>query len=312
MSLTQPSNIPRGGYWALATTSLLWGTTWVVSKFAVQSIPGLQLAYIRQLMAGGLFVLFFLLVKKHSIPSKRDFRFMFVLSLLMMVMANGLSTWGIKHLPTGLASLIGAMYPLSVVFIEWIFYGKRNVSLLTFVGFFLGLVGIGFVFYSEMFAVWNASLVFGLILSVVAMLSWSLGTVFLSRHQLETDPYHAMGWQMLMGSVMLYALSKWTHQAIPFENIPVSAWVSILYLALIGSVLCFIAFIYSLQVLPASIASLYAYMNPIVAMILASLWLKERMSFSTLIGSLVTLIGVYLVNHSIKRDRLKLPVESEI
>jgi drug/metabolite transporter (DMT)-like permease len=312
LSVNNTTHNNRSGYLALATTSLLWGTTWVVSKFAVQSIPGLQLAYIRQLMAGSLFVLFFLLVKKHSIPSKRDFRFMFVLSLLMMVMANGLSTWGIKHLPTGLASLIGAMYPLSVVFIEWIFYGKRNVSLLTFVGFFLGLAGIGFVFYSEMFSVWNASLIFGLMLSVVAMLSWSLGTVFLSRHVLETDPYHAMGWQMLMGSVMLYALSKWTHQSIPLDHVDPSAWVSILYLALIGSVLCFIAFIYSLKTLPASIASLYAYINPIVAMALASIWLKEQMSFSTLIGSLVTLLGVYLVNHSIKRDQLKLPVESEI
>jgi drug/metabolite transporter (DMT)-like permease len=306
------THYPKAGYFALSITSLLWGTTWVVSKFAVSSIPGLQLAYIRQLIAGACFVFYFMAIKKHALPTKRDFITMFVLSILMMVMANGLSTWGIRYLPTGLASLIGAMYPLSVVFIEWIFYGKRNVSVLTFIGLLLGLSGIAFVFYNEMFAQISPSLIFGLVLSIVAMLSWSLGTVFLSRHQINTNPYHAMGWQMLMGAVVLFVLSEWTHQSIPFKLITTNTWISIGYLALFGSIITFIAFIYSLKVLPAPIASLYAYVNPVVAILLASVWLNEKLSVSLLIGSVITLLGVYLVNHSIRRDQLKLMMESEL
>jgi hypothetical protein len=122
------------GYFALATTSILWGTTWVASKVAVTQLPGLQVAYIRQFIAGSIFVLFFALYKKLPFPTWKDFKIIFMMSVLMFVIANGLSSWGLKYLPTGLAALIGALSPLSVVAIDWIFFKKRNVSGLTFIG----------------------------------------------------------------------------------------------------------------------------------------------------------------------------------
>ncbi len=299
-------------YIALTATCLLWGTTWVASKVAVTQVPALQLAYIRQFLAGSCFLIYFMLFKKHPLPSIKDLKSIFVMSVLTMVFANGLSTWGLKYIPTGLASLIGSLFPLIVVLIEWIFYKKRDVSLLTFIGLFIGIGGVGFVFYENMFAHIDSNFIFGLTLSLFAIVSWSLGTIFLSRHHLSVNPYFGMGLQMIMGCVMLFIFANATHNTIPLASITSHSWSAISYLVISGSILSFIAFIYSLKRLPTAVASLYAYINPIVAMITASFLLKEKLTLTIVIGTIVTLIGVFLVNFSIKRDKEDLITEAEI
>ena len=304
---------PNGkAYLALTATSILWGTSWVASKIAISEIPALQLTYIRQFLAGTIFLSYFLLVKKSKLPTAKDFKSIVVMSALMFLSANGLSTWGLKYIPTGLASLIGALYPLSVVLIEWIFYKKRDVSVLTFVGLLIGIGGVGFVFYENMFTHVDPNLFFGLILSIIAMLSWSLGTVFLSRHHLSVDPYFGMGWQMIIGSAMLFVFAHIAQDPIPLAAISKKTWLSISYLVIVGSVISFIAFIYSLKRLPVAISSLYAYVNPIVAMIIAAIILKENLTISIVIGTIITLIGVYLVNYSVRRDKEDMITEAEI
>ena len=312
MSITVKHTRINAGYLALFITSTIWGTTWVGSKYALQHLPALQLAAIRQLIAGSCFLFYFLIFKKQTLPNRKDLRTIFIMSLLMMVFANGLSTWGLKHIPTGLGSLIGALYPMSVWLIEKFGYKKSVGNRYTIIGLILGIVGIGFVFYQNMFAKITPELIFGLSLSVFAMLCWSLGTIFLSQHKLTINPYHGMGWQMIMGTIMLSILSLLTGEHIPLESVRVEGWISILYLAIFGSVLTFVCFIYSLNKLPATVSSLYAYFNPIVAMWMASWWLGEKLTSELFVGAVITLTGVYMVNHSIKKDQEKLIVESEI
>lgn len=301
-----------GGYFALATTSILWGTTWVASKVAVEQLPGLQVAYIRQFIAGTIFIFFFSFVKKIPFPSWKDFKMILLMSILMFVIANGLSSWGLKYLPTGLASLIGALSPLSVVIIEWLFFKKRSISKLTFLGLFLGIAGVGFVFYKNMFEKIDGNLILGLTLSIIAMLSWSLCTVILSRNKIKTNPYYALGWQMMLGSFILFTIVHFTQQPIPLKEISSKSWLAVFYLIAAGSIISFIAFIYSLKKLPPAISSLYAYINPIVAMLSASILLEEKLTLTILMGTIVTIIGVYIVNHSVKRDLEKIMIEPEI
>lgn len=308
--MSASKNIAKG-YVALATTCILWGTTWVASKAALDQLHALQLAYIRQAIAGSSFLLFFLLFKKQPLPTRKQFFYLFYMAVLMMVFANALSTWGLNYIPTGLASLIGALYPLSVVMIEWIFYKKKNVSASTFLGLFIGISGVGFVFYQNMFTHVNANWFLGLALSLFAMFSWSLGTVFLSRNQTGINPYYAMGWQMLIGSVILFFISQNYQPTVPLHEISLNTWLMIIYLVAAGSIISFIAFIYSLKVLPPTISSLYAYINPIVAMLVASVVLDEKLTFTIFIGTVITLLGVYLVNQSVKKD-LNVITEAEI
>ncbi|MBU3713903.1 MAG: DMT family transporter, partial [Ferruginibacter sp.] len=95
------------GYFSLFITSTVWGTTWVASKFALQQkIPAIQLAYVRQFLAGLCFVGFFFFIKKLPIPNKKQWRWIVIMSMLMFVFANWLSTWGISYISSGFASLI--------------------------------------------------------------------------------------------------------------------------------------------------------------------------------------------------------------
>ena len=307
-------NLPKGkagGYLALSVTSIVWGTTWVASKIGVAEIPALQMAYIRQFFGGLFFISFFILYKKLPIPTRKEFVWLFTMALLMFVMANGLSTWSLQYIPTGLSALVGALYPLSVVIIEMVFFKSRNMTILTFIGLLLGISGIGIVFYENAFQHHPDGFIFGVVLSVIAMLSWSMGTIVIVRNKTKLNPYYATGWQMLISAFILFIIAETTQPTVAFKNISATAWGTITYLVLAGSLLAFVAFIYSMKKLPAAISSLYAYINPLVAMITAAFVLNERLTIYIFWGAIVTLAGVFLVNYSIKRGRVKVIAEPE-
>lgn len=310
-------SVSKGKGWAyaaLVATSFFWGTTWVASKWAVQSIPSIQLAAIRQCMAGSFFVGYFLFYKKHPLPSLLQWRWLLVMSVIMFVFANWMSTWGIQYITTGLGALIGSLYPLSVVLIESIFFKSKKINGLTIIGLLLGILGVSVVFYNSMLTQMNEKVLFGICLSVFAMLSWSLGTVFLTRNKVNINPYYATGWQMLISAFILLSIGLYRHQLSSVVQIPLSVWGAILYLVVFGSIVSFIAFIYSTKHLPPAIASLYAYINPIVAIVVASWVFKnEALTSAVLWGTMITLGGVYLVNASMKKAAAQNPmVEPEI
>lgn len=307
-------NLPKGkagGYLALGITSIVWGTTWVASKIGVAEIPALQMACIRQFFGGMCFVCFFILYKKLPFPTRKEFLWLLVMALLMFVMANGLSTWSLQFIPTGLSALVGALYPLSVVIIEVVFFKSRNMTILTFIGLLLGITGIGIVFYENAFQHHAEGFIFGVVLSVIAMLSWSAGSLIIARNKLKVNPYYATGWQMLISSFILFIVAETTQPTIAITAISATAWGAITYLVLAGSLLAFIAFIYSMKKLPPAVSSMYAYINPLVALVTAAIVLHEKLTIYILWGAIVTLAGVFLVNYSIKRTRDKIIAEPE-
>ncbi len=301
-----------GGYLALCITSIVWGTTWVASKIGVTEIPALQMTSIRQIIGGSCFILFFLVYKKLPLPTAKQFGWLLIMALLMFVLANGLATWSLNYIPTGLSALIGALYPFSVVIIERVFYKSRNMTLLTFAGLLLGVAGIGIVFYENAFHDHPKGFLFGVALSVIAMFAWSLGTIFIVRNKMKMNDYYAVGWQMIISSVLLFIIVYVTQTPVALPDIPLKVWLVILYLAIMGSVVAFIAFIYSMKKLPAAVASLYAYINPLVAMIVAAIFLHEKLTMNIVWGSVITLVGVFLVNYSIKKNGQEVIAEPEL
>ncbi len=302
----QPNKNITSGYIALATTSLLWGTTWVASKIGVQHIPPFEMAAIRQFLGGGIFVLYWMIAKKLPFPTRQQLGVLFILSVLMFVFANGLSTWSLQYIPTVLSSLIGALYPLSVVIIEMVFLKNRNLSFLTFVGLILGIGGTAIVFYENAFTgTYNMAFFFGLALSLLAMLAWSIGTIIIARNRVQMNPYYATGWQMLISSFILLFIAVVKGDIIPLHQISFEGWSAVAYLVVAGSLISFAAFVYSMKHLPAALFSLYAYFNPLVAIITAGIILGEKLTINILWGAMVTLLGVFLVNFSLRRTRLE-------
>ncbi len=287
------------GYLSLAVTSIVWGTTWVGSRYAVQFIPGLQVSSIRQLCAGSIFLIFFFL-KGEKLPTWQQFKWLFMVSIFMFVLNNGLATWCVKYISGGLASLISALYPICTVLLEMLFFKKANSNKLTFLGLLIGIGGVVFVFYENAFHAQPKGYGFGVALCLIAMLAWSLGTIFIARNKYNMNPYYATGWQMFIASFIILFMAQATGNHVPLATIPANVWLAISYLAVMGSVLTFIAFVYTVKHLPAAIASLYAYINPIVAMLVGAWWLHEVLTINLLIGSVITLAGVYIVNYSLK------------
>lgn len=298
----------KKAYLALSITSIVWGTTWVASKMGINHMPAFELASIRQFFGGSIYILFFLLVKKEKLPTLKQFKWLVPMAFLMFVSSNGIATYGLQFITSGLAALIAALYPLSVVLIERFYYKAIRITPQTMLGLFLGLLGIGFIFYKDSLQVHGGDYALGVGLSMFAMLTWSVGSIIISRTKIDINPYYSIGWQMFISAMTMGTFTYFSGNYILITAIPAISWGVIVYMVIGGSVFAFISFIYSMKHLQASIASLYAYINPIVAIWVGSLLLKEEMSWNSIVGTICTLTGVYLVNNSLKKQ--KDPVEA--
>ena len=285
---------------AVALVSFFWGTTWLASKKGVEHMPALQLAGIRQLVGGGLYVLFFA-VRGFKWPNLAQLIRFTWMSVLMFVVSNGFSTWSVQYIPSGLGAVIGAIAPIWIAIFSLAMFKDTRLNVTTTVGLVLGFSGILIIFYDYLDALFNSSFFLGIILGIIATMTWALGTLFTVKHAKDLDPYYSIGWQMFLSGIILTAIAWITGQHIPVATIPLPAWLSIAYLVIIGSIITFAAFIYALKRLPAAQASVYAYINPIVAVIIGAILNHEKLNGWIAGGTLVTLAGVYLVNTGFKK-----------
>jgi drug/metabolite transporter (DMT)-like permease len=283
---------------ALAAVCFLWGTTWVASKEGTRHIPALQLAGMRQLAAGILYVCFFL-YKRAPLPRGREWRPILLLSFLNFVMSNGLSTWGVKYISAGLGSIMGAIFPLWLVVIGF-FTQKEKMPRAAIAGLLLGFVGVCIIFYDHLQDFLIPDFRFGIMLSLIATWTWAFATLYTKQQAARFNPYFSLGIQMLLSGLLLTAFTQATGWSIPLASIPTRAWMVMGYLVFFGSVLSFIAYLYALQHLPTEQASIYAYVNPVVALLCGALLFDERITLYILVGGAVTLLGVWLVNKAFK------------
>jgi len=273
----------------------------------VSHMPAFELASIRQFLGGSIYISFFLL-KGEGLPTKKQFLWLIPMAFLMFVSSNGIATYGLQFITSGLAALIAALYPLSVVLIERFYFKAIKITAQTLIGLLLGLLGIAFIFYKDSLLVHGSHYALGVGLSFFAMITWSVGSIIIARNKIDMNAYYSIGWQMLISAVTMGLFTLYTGNYIAIHEIPAISWGVIIYMVIGGSVFAFISFIYSMKHLNPAIASLYAYINPIVAIWVGSLLLNEKMSFTSIVGTICTLIGVYLVNRSLKNQ--KDPVEA--
>ncbi|ESU29884.1 putative drug/metabolite-transporting permease [Flavobacterium limnosediminis JC2902] len=261
-------------------------------------MPALQLAAIRQFLGAAIYIAFFLF-KKTPWPKGKQWNTIVILSILNFVLSNGLSTWGVKYISSGLGAIIGTIFPLWIVVISW-FKGEKP-SKWAVVGLLVSFCGVCLIFYDYLADFLKPDFRFGILLSVIATFTWAFGSVHTKKKAASFNPYFSLGLQMLISSVLLFAYTGATGTAINITQIPAESWWSIAYLVIFGSVFTFIAFIYALQHLPSEISSIYAYINPIVALVLGAFIFDEPLTIMIMIGGSVTIFGLYLVNRSIRK-----------
>jgi drug/metabolite transporter (DMT)-like permease len=285
---------------ALCWVCFFWGTTWIASKEGVRHMPALQLAAIRQFIGGVLYVSFFM-YKKEAWPKGKQWKTIIILSILNFALSNGLSTWGVKFISSGLGAILNAVFPLWIVLIT--FFRGEKLAKLAIVGLIISFSGVCVIFYDHLSDFLQPDFRFGIILSLIATISWAFGSLYTKKKAATFNPYFSLGLQMLISSFILFAVTGATGTAVSVLSIPAISWWSIAYLVIIGSVLSFIAYIYMLQKLPAEINSIYAYINPIVAVLLGALIFGESLNMAIAIGGGITIFGLYMVNHSMRKAR---------
>jgi drug/metabolite transporter (DMT)-like permease len=303
LSVFNPLTIHKKGtrakaLFALVLVCFFWGTTWIASKEGVRHMPALQLAGIRQLIAGVLYVGFFIW-KKASMPRGKEWTPILVLSFLNFIMSNGLSTWGVKYISAGLGSIMGAIFPLWLVVIG-LFISKDKLPQKAIIGLLLGFGGVCIIFYEHLQDFFIADFRFGILLSLIATWTWAFATLYTKKQAASFNPYFSLGLQMVISGVCLTVFTNATGNAVPMSAIPWQSWSAIAYLVIFGSLVAFICYLYALQNLPTEQASIYAYINPIVAVLCGWLIFNEKITAFIVVGGLVTLLGVYLVNKAFK------------
>jgi drug/metabolite transporter (DMT)-like permease len=191
LSLFNPLTIRKKGtrakaLFALALVCVLWGTTWIASKEGVRRMPALQLAGIRQFIAGILYVGFFAW-KKFTLPKGKEWIPVLVLSLLNFILSNGLSTWGVKYISAGLGSIMGAIFPLWIVIIG-LFVSRGKLPTKAIMGLLLGFSGVCIIFYDHLDDFLNPDFLKGIILSLIATWTWAFGTIYTKQQAINFNP----------------------------------------------------------------------------------------------------------------------------
>jgi len=224
------------------------------------------------------------------------------MSVIMFVLSNGLSVLSIVYMPSGLGSVVGAITPIWVVVFSYMVFKNIRFKKQTIIGIFLGFIGVVITFYDFMEEILNSDFSLGILYGVIASMTWALATLLTVKHAKKMDPYFSLGWQMFVSGIILNLYSITTGDFVNYAQLPTDAWLSILYLVIIGSVIAFGAYVYALKRLPATLVSIHSYINPIVAVLLGDWLMREPLTPFVITGTLVTLAGVYLVNRSFRRN----------
>ncbi len=285
-------------YIALALVSFFWGTTYLATRVGVVYAHGFLLAAIRQLLAGSC-LLIFCWWRGYAMPAWVDLKRVVGLGFLMIAFSNGLMTWSLQYIPSGLCAILSAMGTLWVVLFSHFLIARTQWSALLVAGLAASTLGVVGIFSENLTSLLEPDFAFGIGLTLLAVSTWSLGSVLTAKWKLGVPLLLSASIQMLSGGVALLVLvSILGWESLIFKPLELEFWLSIGYLVVAGSFVAYSAFLYTLTNLPPARASLYAYINPIVAVVLGWLWLGESLSAKTLISIAIALGGVYCINVS--------------
>jgi drug/metabolite transporter (DMT)-like permease len=283
-------------YVAWIAVCLVWGTTYLAIRVALESFPVALLAGLRWAAAGAVLAALVPLFGER-IPPVRTWGPIAVTGFLMAVIGNGGVVWAEQHVPSGLAAVLVATVPFWSILVESFLPNRDRVSPQTLLGLCVGFLGIVVLVWPELTVREQDGrmFVYGVVALQVATLGWAMGTSYAKRNW-NASPLGAAAVQMLLSGLMFIAiatvLGEW--RALTFTTRTVGAMI---YLVLVGSVIGFSAYVYALKHLPITTVSLYAYVNPVIAVFLGSLLLDEPFNLRIAIASALVLAGVAVTNN---------------
>ena len=274
---------------------IIWGTTYLGIRITLETMPPAVMASLRWLIAAAILVLY-LRLKREPLPPVSGWSSIAVLGFLLLFVGNGGVVYAEQWVSSGLAAVLVATAPFWMAGVEAFFVGGERLTGRTVAGLLIGFSGILVLVWPELSLKSDDSRNFllGVALLQVASLGWSLGSAYSRRAPRHDHVLGTTALQMLAGGCFLGLLGlvrgEWSHLAFSTRT---SA--ALLYLATIGAIGGFVAYTYALRHLPISLVSLYAYINPIIAVALGVLLLGEPFNRRIAAAALLVLLGVAVV-----------------
>jgi drug/metabolite transporter (DMT)-like permease len=270
---------------------VLWGTTFLAIRVAVQEVPPLFAAGTRFFIAGVL-LYGFMRLRGQPAPTRAQWRGLALLGLLMFVAEYGPLFWAEKYVPSGIASVLEATLPLITLVIETLVFRQQRFHWRLLVTTLLGFCGVGVLLLH------SGEQQFG-VLPCLAILAgataWALGSVLNRSLDLPESRPVTSGVAMMLGGGMLLVLSASFGELHSFPHVSMRAAMALLYLIVCGSLLGFTAFVWLLARMPATRVASHAYVNPVVAVALGYFVAGEVITMRTLIGTALVLASVVLI-----------------
>ncbi len=302
---------PKAAYLALIFVCIVWGTTYLAIRVGVQHYPAFLFAGVRQSVSGIILAAIALMANKNRDLSKANILRQMLVGFLMLTLGNGCVTWGEKTVPSGVAALICSIMPLFAVLFNLFSSKREKFNLKIGLGLVLGVVGVGLIFRQNIDDLSNKAYLFGAFCILVATASWALGSIVNKKNENPVNPFFNSGLQLFFGGVFMLVLSPVFDDLGHIELINRNGLLALLYLTIFGSLLAYAAYMYSLSKLPVGIATIYAYINPLVAVLLGHFLMQEPLNIYTGLAFVAILGSVFLVNRGYRQQHDQLISEQK-
>ena len=288
---------------AFAAIYLIWGSTYLGIRIAIDTLPPLLTAGLRFIIAGPLLYAW---ARRSGAPRPTgiQWRASAIVGGLLLLGGNGLVTWGEERVPSGLAALLVATVPVWMVLLDWLFLRGERPAGKVFLGLVLGLIGIVLlVGPTDLLGDHHVDLAGGVML-LLAALSWAIGSLYTRRAPLPDAPLLGTGMEMIAGGVLLLLASgvkgEWVQ--VDLASVSLRSWLALAYLTLMGSIVAFTAYTWLLRVSTPTRVSTYAYVNPVVAVVLGWAIVGEVLTGQMLLAATVIVLAVVIITTGRAQD----------
>jgi drug/metabolite transporter (DMT)-like permease len=279
---------------ALAIVYVVWGSTYMAMRVAVKAIPPFELAAARFYVAPAL-LLAAAMWRRDPWPTAKQVGWAGVVGLCLLGAGNGMVVWSVQYIPSGLSALLVASLPLWTLAIETMLPDGARPTRLGLLGILLGFVGVVTLMWPGLGGGWTQALwaEVGVLAGTVA---WAVGSIVGRRVTVPASALHNSAWQMLAAAVAFTVLTIALHEPLVAPAaVPWWAWAAVAYLVVFGSCIGFSAYAWLVQHVRPDITATYAYVNPVVAMLLGAMYLQEPLTGWTLAGAALIVASVAAV-----------------
>jgi drug/metabolite transporter (DMT)-like permease len=283
---------------ALLALYIVWGSTYLAIRFAVETIPPFLHASMRFLISGAILFVW-RRAAGDAAPTRDNWKTTAVVGTLLLLGGNGLVSLAEKHVPSGIAALIISTSPFWLVLFESMRSGGTKPNWLSILGLVIGFSGVFLLIGpAEITGAEQQFHTFSIILLLIAPFLWSLGSIYARGADMPKSSLLSTGMQMLTGSVSLFVASVVTGElsGFSFGEVTMRSWLGLVYLITFGSLVGFVGYGWLLHNAPVSLTSTYAYVNPVVAVFLGWLLANEELNARIALASAIIIGAVIIIN----------------